>query len=100
MEHFNALFIQQILICFRYNYWLSILFLYEYTLWKSLSFGYLLKNISLTDKKSHQLKLIEKIESVLKRMRWKVHFFLSKEHQQPQTLKTYIFKSNLITSMK
>ena len=28
----------------------------------------------------------------IKRMHWKVHFFLSKENQQPETLKTYRFK--------
>ena len=54
---------------------------------------YSLKNISLSDKRSYQIKLIEKIESVLKRMRWKAHFFLSKENQQPKNFKTYGFKS-------
>ena len=60
---------------------------------EKLSFDYSLKNIALPDKRSYQLKLIQKIESVLKRMRWKAHFFLSKENQQPETLKTYGFKS-------
>ena len=60
---------------------------------EKLSFDYSLKNIPLPDKRSYQLKLIAKIESVLKRMRWKVHFFLSKENQQPETLKIYGFKS-------
>ena len=59
---------------------------------EKLSFDYSLKNIRLPDKRSYQLNLIEKIESVLKRMRWKAHFFLSKENQQPETLKTYGFK--------
>ena len=57
-----------------------------------LSFDYSLKNIPLPDKSSYQLKLIEKIEFVLKRMCWKAHFFLSKENQQPETLKTYGLK--------
>ena len=56
---------------------------------EKLSFGYSLKNIPLLDKRSYQLKLIEKIESVLKRMHWKAHFFLPKENQQLETLKTY-----------
>ena len=60
---------------------------------EKLSFDYSLKNIRLPDKRSYQLNLIEKIESVLKRMRWKAHFFLSKENQQPETMKTYGFKS-------
>ena len=45
---------------------------------QKLSFDYSLKNIPL---------------SVLKRMRWKAHFFLSKENQQPEILNTYGFKS-------
>ena len=60
---------------------------------EKLSFDYSLKNIPLPDKRSYQLKLIEKIESFLKIMRWKGHFFLSKSNQQPETLKTYGFKS-------
>ena len=58
-----------------------------------LSFNYSLKKTPLPDKRSYKLKVIEKIESVLKRMRWKAHFFLSKENVQPKTLKTYGFKS-------
>ena len=61
---------------------------------EKLSFNYSLKNIPLPDKRSYQLELIEKIESILKRMRWKVHFFLLKENQLPETLKTYGFKSS------
>ena len=61
---------------------------------EKLSFDYSLKNIPLPDKRSYQLKLTEKIESVLKRMRWKAHFFFSKQNQQPETLKAYGFKSH------
>ena len=60
---------------------------------EKLSFDYMLKNIPLPDKRSYQLKLIEKIESVLKKVRWTTHFFLSKKNQQPESLKTYGFKS-------
>ena len=60
---------------------------------EKLSFDYSLKNVPLPGKRSYQLKLIQKIESVLKRMRWKAHFFLSNENQQPETFKTYVFKS-------
>ena len=59
---------------------------------EKLSFNYSLKNIPLPDKRLYQLKLMEKIESALKRMRWKACFFLSKVNQQPETLKTYGFK--------
>ena len=60
---------------------------------EKLSFDYSLKNIPLPDKRSYQLKLTEKIESVLKIMRWKAPFFLSQANQQPEILKTYGFKS-------
>ena len=55
---------------------------------EKLSFDYSLKNIPLPDKRSYKLKLIEKIESVIKRMLWETHLFLSKEYQQPETVKT------------
>ena len=67
---------------------------------EKLSFDYSLKNIPLPDERSFQLKLIEKIESILKRMRWKAHFFLSKANQQPETLKTYGFNSPQITLLE
>ena len=60
---------------------------------EKLIFDYMLKNIPLPDKRSYQLKLIEKIERVLKKVRWTTHFFLSKKNQQPESLKTYGFKS-------
>ena len=56
-------------------------------------FDYSLKNIPLPDKRTYQLDLIEKIESVLKRMRWKAHFFLSDNNQQRENFNTYGFKS-------
>ena len=73
--------------------YLYILFVLIHIMEK-LSFDYSLKNIALPDERSYQLKLIEKTESVLKRMRWKAHFFLSKENKQSETLKTYGFKSH------
>ena len=41
-----------------------------------INLNYSLKNIPIPTKSSYQLKLIEKIESVIKRMRWKTFFFL------------------------
>ena len=58
---------------------------------EKLSFDYSLKNIPLLDKRSYELKLIEKNESILKRMPLKA-LFLCKENQQPESLKTYGFK--------
>ena len=60
---------------------------------KKLSFDYSLKKIPLPDKSPYHLKLIEKIESISKKMRWKVDLFLFKVNQQRETLKTYGFKS-------
>ena len=41
------------------------------------SYDYPLKNIPIPSKTSYNLKLIEKIESVIKRRRWKAYFFLN-----------------------
>ena len=46
---------------------------------ENINFNYSLKNISTPTKISYQLMLTEKIESVIKRMRWKVHFYLKKD---------------------
>ena len=44
---------------------------------EKINFNYSLKNIPVPSKSSYQLKLIDKIESVIKRMQWKAHFFVS-----------------------
>ena len=41
-----------------------------------INLNYSLKNIPVPTKSSYQLKLIDKNESVIKRMRWKTLFFL------------------------
>ena len=60
---------------------------------EKISFNYSLKNIPFPDKSSYTLKLMEKIESVVKRMRWKTYFYLNKETQQKQRKNTLGFKS-------
>ena len=60
-----------------------------------LSFNYSLKNIRIPDNISYQVNLTEKIESVLKRMRWKAHFFLNQSKKQDNIKTTYDFKSRL-----
>ena len=62
---------------------------------EKLNLNYSLKNIPITDNISYQVKLIEKIESVLKRMRWRAHFFLNQSKRQANTKTTYDFKSRL-----
>lgn len=48
------------------------------------TFSYSLKNIPLPSKKSYKLKLIEKVELVIKRMRWKATFFDGKRKDAEQ----------------
>ena len=43
---------------------------------------YSLKNIPIPSRDNYLRNLIEKMESVLKRMRWKAHFFLKGEKNQ------------------
>ena len=39
---------------------------------EKINFGYLMKNIGIAQNKIYLLQLIKKIETVIKRMRWKV----------------------------
>ena len=60
---------------------------------EKISFNYSLKNIPLRDKSSYTLKLMKKIESVIKRMQWKAYFYLNKETQEKQQKNTFGLKS-------
>ena len=44
---------------------------------EKLKFNYSLKNISITSKPSYQLKIVGKIENIIKRMVWKTNFFIN-----------------------
>ena len=61
------------------------------------TFNYSLKNIGIPSEKAYTLKLIEKVEMVIKRMRWKAHFFdneeKDKENQNNIKVENYGFKS-------
>ena len=46
---------------------------------EKISNDYSLKNIPVPSKAPYNLKLIEKIESVIKWMKWKAYSFLNKE---------------------
>ena len=46
---------------------------------EKVNFGYSLKNIPTPSEKSYKLHLIEKIEELIKRMRWKAIFYLNKD---------------------
>ena len=52
-----------------------------------------MKNIPIPDKSTHYIKLIEKIESFIKRIRWKAHFFLNNDNEDPHRKETYGFKT-------
>ena len=52
---------------------------------RQFRFEYSLKNIPIPSKDNYLRNLIEKVESVLKRMRWKAHFFLKGEKNQENT---------------
>ena len=71
---------------------LSTLIVFLHTMEK-LSYDYSLKNIPTPNKISYQVKLVEKIESVLKRMRWKAHFFSSDDEAARERKETFGFKS-------
>ena len=60
-----------------------------------IKFDYSLKNIPIPSKSWYQLQLIDKIGSVIKRMRWKAHFFLTNTHNANDRVnrETYSFKS-------
>ena len=59
---------------------------------EKINFNYSLKNIPVPSKSSYKLKLIDKIESVIKRMRWKAHFFINGDSTETKK-ETYGFKS-------
>ena len=48
-------------------------------------FDYSLNNISIPLRNSYQLQLIDKIESVIKRMGWKEHFSLTVDNMNKET---------------
>ena len=60
---------------------------------KKINYNYSLKNIPTPSITSYQLKLIEKVESVIKRMRWKAHFFLNGDNTEEIRKETFGFKS-------
>ena len=45
-------------------------------------FDYSLKNIPVPSRTSYKLQIIDNIESVIERMRWKAHFFLNDNEQK------------------
>ena len=67
--------------------------LYIQHIMEKLNYNYSFKNIPTPTRMSYQLALIEKIESVIKRMRWKAHFFLNGDNKENNTKTSFGFKS-------
>ena len=55
---------------------------------EKVNLGYSVKNIPLANGATYKLKLVEKIESVIKRMRWKAIFFTARNKDNPE-VETY-----------
>ena len=49
---------------------------------EKFNFGYSIKNIPIPSERSYKMELMEKIEAVIKRMRWKVIFLDGKEDEE------------------
>ena len=60
---------------------------------QKINFNYSLKNIPIPSKTSYRLKLIEEIESVIKRMRWKAFFHLKENGKNEMETENFGFKS-------
>ena len=79
---------------------------------EKLSFGYSLKNIPIPSERSYKLKLMEKTEMLIKRMRWKAIFSECDEQTEknayglrsfkcpPQVKELLNFESDLIDLIK
>lgn len=59
-----------------------------------VNFGYSMKNIPIPSTKEYKKSLIEKTESVLKRMRWKAFHFLNRTVNKQENKETYGFKTS------
>ena len=62
-----------------------------------MNFGYSVKNIPIPNQRAYKLQLIERIEAVIKRMRWKAIYFLNKDqnsNKESQHIQTYGLKTN------
>ena len=60
---------------------------------ETLNYNYSFKNILTPTNTSYQLAFIEKIESVIKRMRWKAHFFLNGDNKENNAKTSFGLKS-------
>ena len=61
---------------------------------EKLNYNYSFKNIPTPTRASYQLTLTEKIESVIKRMLWKAHFFLNGDKKENGTKISFGFNQD------
>ena len=61
---------------------------------EKVNFNYSIKNIPIPDERTYKIILVEKIEAVLKRMRWKALFFNRKDDDNKTEIQTYGLKSD------
>ena len=59
---------------------------------EKLDIDYSLKNIPISSNESYLIKLIEKSESVVKRMCWGAHFFSQEKHESDTRREEFGFK--------
>ena len=82
----NGAFIQQVLLIQQ-----AVLNMEKF------NFGYSMKNIPIPSEREYKMQLTEKIEAVIRRMRWKVIFCSAKEEKEDEDIeperKTYGLKS-------
>ena len=55
-----------------------------------------LKNIPIPSKESYQLNLIDKVESLVKRMRWRAFFYLNQQKCNNEIKEIFGFKSRSV----
>ena len=59
---------------------------------EKIYFNYSLHNILVPSQTFYSLQLIDEIESVIKRMRWKAHFFLNNNEKNKKEVKPENFR--------
>ena len=62
---------------------------------QKLDIDYSLKKIPIPSNESYLIKLIDEIESVVKQMRWRAHFFLQEKHKSDVRREDFGFKSKI-----
>ena len=65
---------------------MSTLVILQYLKMEPIRFNYSMKNIPIPSKNAYLKRLIEKVENVIKRMRWKAFFFERNEDEDQDEL--------------